>query len=215
MSSLYSGLYAALAFFAVAHTTAILAAIFSARVLRLMRGGRRLCCNACDCACCCACCCSPPPVGDAARLARARGLLRAALCLAGVTALCAAAAAAAVGIGSSSYASLAGSTFGLVTTSTIGVGLSAFACVLSAAALTTGLAAHTVLTEDDVKNADGPLGVYPNGGTVILSNTVQMSSPLQNLPSGVSYASPQGGYMVTAATSSPIQPVAYSFRSVA
>ena len=205
-----AGLYAGLGLFAVAHTTAILAAVYSARALRLLRGGRRLCCDACACACCCLCCCAAPPVGDAARLARARGSLRAALWLSGVVAACSAAAAAAVSIGSSSL--FGPSIAGLITTSSIGVGLSAAACVLALAALATGCAAQLVLTEEDVKNAAGPLGVFPGGGTTVVMSTVQMTSPLQ-LPPGVAYAVPQG-YVVAAATAPPTAvPVAYAVHA--
>ena len=172
----------------------------SSRALRLLRGGRRLCCSTCDCVCCCCnCCCPQPAAVDGGRLLLARGAARCATGASIIAGNCDAIAAGAVNSGAASILSafrLAGGA-----TSTIGVGVAAWSVVSALLAALFAAAAAAVVTVEDVKGASGPLG----GGFVHIQAPVVLAmSPMQAAPPGA---------VVYAATAPPgmyPQPVPYA-----
>ena len=173
VDALSRGLAAGLALIVITVALAILAAVFASRAVRLMSGGRAVCCAACACeccGCCCGCaCCGPPAVDVERRLGRARCSARAALALNALTAAAAAAAAAAVSVGASSYVATY-TRYAGATSSAIGVGITAFAVVVALAAAGLG-AAHLRAMADAKGGAEG--GAEGSaGGSVVLNPVV-------------------------------------------
>jgi len=189
----FSGLVAGVVFCAAAHIASIVAAVHASRALRLLRGGRRLCCSSCDCACvCCTCCCPKPAVDDGGRFLLARSAARCATGASIAAGVCAAIAAGAVNSGAASF--LASVRLGGGTSSTIGVGVAAWSVVSALLAALFAAAAAAVVTVQDVTGVGGPLG----GGVVLMQPAVMLAmSPMQVAPPGaVIYAAtaPPGMY---------------------